>query len=194
MEITRSDIQNEKKVTKRNKVNADIVKTEFGELYNFKVSQHTEPKNLATAILLCLNEGNKVRVCATGHALRAMLKALPVVEKHKPLGKHVIYLPGSEVVEEERGKCTILYFTIFLIDELDSPITKCKEDSGNLKVQDNVSVLNDDLLVVDVLNNKHLIKETIKYYSEQNFVPTSTIPIVSRGNTSYVMITFKKEK
>lgn len=187
-------IRNEsKKIVKRDKVNADIVVTEFGELYNFKVSQYTEPKNLATAILLCLNEGNKVRIGATGNALRVMLKALPVVEKHKPLGKHVIYLPGSEVVEEERGKCTILYFTIFLVDEVDSPITKCKERSDVLVDHDSVSVLNDDLLVVDVLNNKHLIKETIKYYSEQNFLPTSAIPIVSKGNTSYVMITFKKE-
>lgn len=181
-----------KSTNKSDRVKGDIIKTEYGELHNFKVSQYTEPKNLATAILLCLNEGNKVRIGATGNALRVMLKAFPVVEKHKPLGKHVIYIPGSEVVTEERGKCTILYFTIFLIDEDNSPIAKCIRESDVTFESDNVSIVNDDLLVVDVINNKHLIKETIRYYSERNFIPVSSIPIVSKGNTSYVILTFKR--
>ena len=177
---------------KKGKTGSDIVMTEYGEAHNFIVSQHTQPKNLATAVLLCLNDGNKVRLAATGNALRIMLKALPVIEKHKPVGYDVIYVPGTEFILSNENKCTIVHFTIFLVKHEDSPMTKLAKEENESSNKDKEENLNDDLLIVDVLNNKHLIKETIKYYHEKGFTPTSSTPIVSKGNTSYIILTFKK--
>lgn len=158
------------------------VMTKYGEACDFRVASTTDPKNLATPVIKCLEEGHRVRLSATGSALRTMQKALVIIEKHKPFGKSLTYIPCSEQKEESKGKCTIVYWILSL------------EESNEQEwfARNNVCNMNDELKVVDLVNCKDLIIDAIRYYADRGWAPISNVSIDSGGNTSYVLMVFRK--
>ncbi|GAA0101720.1 hypothetical protein UT300012_24350 [Paraclostridium bifermentans] len=157
------------------------VNTEYGRVCDFKAAASTDPKNLATTVLKYLEEGHRIRLAATGTAIRVVVKAILIIQKHKPLGKKISYLPYSEEKEESKGNCTIVYWVLSL-----------EENDDWMAEGSNICNVTEDLKVVDLINNKHLILESIKHYAEKGFVPVSNITIDSGGNTSYVIMVFRR--
>lgn len=168
---------------RRNRIgNLKKVMTQFGEYCDFKVAATTEPKNLATPVIKCLEDGERVRLSATGAALRNMQKALTIIEKHRPFGKIIDYIPSSEEKEESNGSCTIVYWYLSLRDNSEQEWLD----------RNNVYNMSDDLKVVDIINCKDLIMDAIRYYAERGWVPVSNVSIDSGGNTSYILMVFRK--
>ena len=158
------------------------VSTKYGEVCDFRVASTTDPKNLAAPVIKCLASGERVRLSATGHALRIMQKALVIVEKHKPFGKRITYIPYSEEKQESKGRCTIVHWVLSL-EEV---------DEQEWFARNNVCNMSEDLKVVDLVNCKDLILDAIRYYAERGWAPVSNVSIDSGGNTSYVLMVFRR--
>lgn len=140
-----------------------------------KTSNDTIPKNLATSILKALEVEESIEVQAVGHAISILAKALVIVEKYNTTGNQLYYKPHSKTKTFEDKAFQVLSFVI---------TKKFKED----KVSD------DNTLVVDCLNNKQLIESTLAYYKTNGYTYQNSIPITSKGNTSYILMVFEKNE
>lgn len=143
--------------------------------YIIKTSKDTAPKNLATSILKALEVQDEVEVQGVGYAINVIAKALVIVEKYNTTGNKLFYKPYSTTKTTEENTCQVLSFLI---------TKEFKEPTIN----------EDNTLVVDCLNNKQLIESTLAYYKSKGYSYQNSIPITSKGNTSYILMVFDKNE
>lgn len=148
------------------------------EIKEMKVSSTGSPSQLATAVLMALNQGNNVKLTAIGEAIKNIAKAVAFVNKFNSNNLNLRFTPNCEYITASNTKESVSAIT-FLIENLsDTNIKEVKEDS--------------DRVIVPILNSLTLIKDSINEYAQKGYKVVSMCPIVKDGRTSCVYVLFER--
>lgn len=148
------------------------------DIKEMKVSSAGSPAQLATAVVMALNDGNNVKLTAIGEAVKNCAKAVAFVNKFNSNNLNLKFTPNCEYITASNTKESVNAVT-FLIEN----ITEIEKPE---KLEDS------DRIIVPVLNSLNLIKDSISEYGEKGYRVVSMCPIVKDGRTSCVYILFER--
>lgn len=148
------------------------------EIKEMKVSSTGSPSQLATAVLMALNQGKDVKLTAIGEAIKNVTKAVAFVNKFNSNNLDLRFTPNCEYITASNTKESVNAITFLIENVKDVDIKEVKEDSNRV--------------IVPVLNSLTLIKDAIAEYTSKGYKVVSMCPIVKDGRTSCIYVLFER--
>lgn len=148
------------------------------EIKEMKVSSTGSPSQLATAVLMALNQGKDVKLTAIGEAIKNVTKAVAFVNKFNSNNLDLRFTPNCEYITASNTKESVNAITFLIENVKDVDIKEVKEDSNRV--------------IVPVLNSLTLIKDAIAEYTGKGYKVVSMCPIVKDGRTSCIYVLFER--
>lgn len=148
------------------------------EIKEMKVSSTGSPSQLATAVLMALNQGKDVKLTAIGEAVKNVTKAVAFVNKFNSNNLELRFTPNCEYITASNTKESVSAITFLIENITDVDIKEVKEDSNRI--------------LVPILNSLNLIRDSINEYTEKGYKVVSMCPIVKDGRTSCIYVLFER--
>lgn len=152
------------------------------EIKVMKVSAKGDPTQVATAILMAIQETGRVKASAVGEAVKILMKSISFVSVFNSNKLNLRFTPGMEYSTGSITSNSINTFTV-IIENLD--FAEYKELTKDANKDENIKL-------VKVLNNEAIITQTLVYYKELGYSLSSFAPVYKQGKTSYFYAIFER--